>query len=209
MKKYICSLIGLFVFIIVACNSAPEKLEPEKFLVWVNSNKAFSKVKEVNGLAIRTRYLPADYLAYKEYIASDSANYDSLRKSYACGLTFQVVLHADKAGKAYANLLQYGVSTQEELSQRIRLLSFASEHFIYSDYNEVKFLPVLAHYEGYDPLSNSISFQVVFVIPDYNCGNPQSFKDVVITFDDPIWNTGKNNFEFSGADIQSVPDLKF
>lgn len=205
----------LYIFAVVAflpsCNSTPDSLNPEQYLSWVSSNKrAFNKTNRIKNVDIKMRYLPADYLAYKEFITSDSGNYDSLRKSYQCGITFQLSIQADKTDRTYSNLMYYNVSSPEEMMVRTRYLNFSINDFISAEHNKIKYEPVLSHFEGYDALGNRLNFQVVFIIPEYNCGLPgQDFNNVIVTLDDPFWDLGTNKFEFENKVLLSLPKMKF
>jgi hypothetical protein len=171
------------VLLTLACSSTPETLSADRYAKWVSSeDREFNKSKEVKNIELKARYLPAEYLAYREYMGSDSIPFDSLLKSYQCGLTFQLTLQADKADKVYGNLQYYGVRGQEDLTERIRFLSFGAENFIHAQHNGETYTPVLTHFEGFDPISNRVSFQVVFIIPEYNCGNAKdSFQNLIIS----------------------------
>jgi hypothetical protein len=123
-------------------------------------------------------------------------------------LTFQITLSADKADPTYGNLMYYNVPSQEELSARIRYLSFSIHEFISLKLGEKTFEPVLSNFEGFDQLGNKVSFQIAFIVPTYNCGNVnQDFNDITITLDDPFWDLGTNNFQFEKETFTEIPKL--
>jgi hypothetical protein len=201
----------LLVLFVLSCSRTPESLTGDEYAKWISAEEnGLVKVKSVKNINITARYLPAPYLAYREYMLSDSIAYDSILKAYQCGLSFQVTVQADKSDRMYNNLLQAGVYTEQDFKERIRYLSFSIGDFISLKHNDINYLPVLSNYEGFDAMGNRMSFQVVFIIPEYNCAKGEKdFRDVVLTFDDPYWSTGKNNFEFSKSGILGVPGLKF
>ncbi|MBT1705602.1 hypothetical protein [Chryseosolibacter indicus] len=202
-------LLFIVAILILSCNNKrPASLGAESYLRWISSTESnFVKVKTINNFNIQVKYLPSQYLAYREFMNSDSLSYDSLLKSYACGLSFQILLHADKNDKHYYNLQYYGLTSEEELAARIRYLSFGIENFISIKHNENLYLPILSNFEGFDFIGNRLSFQVVFVIPEYNCGRGSTLNDLILSFEDPYWSTGKSNFEFKGVDILRAPQL--
>lgn len=196
-------------FLLLGC-SRPSSLAPAKFSQWIAGEESgLVQSKTVNHVTLRARFLPADYLAYREFLAVEDANFDSLRANYQCGLTFQFSLQADKADKMYGNLMQYDLRSEQDFLDRSRVLSFDIQYFISLQHNGEKYLPVLAQYEGYNAINNSLSFQVVFQLDEFACGKgSDDFGDVTLTFDDPFWNLGKNNFLFEKNNIVAIPKLE-
>jgi hypothetical protein len=196
------------VIVLISCGK-PKELAFEKYGRWISSEEnGLVKSKEVKNASIQVRYLPSEYLAYKEFVGSPDANFDTIWNAYKCGLTFQVTLSADKADKTYGNLMYYQVPSQEELTARIRYLSFSIEEFISLKHGDETYLPVLSNFEGFDQLGNRVSFQVAFIVPDYNCAAPQpSFNDITLTFDDPFWDIGSNNFLFEKGVFTELPKI--
>jgi hypothetical protein len=210
--RFSFSLLALIF--ILGCSGKPDSLAPEKYFKWIaDEENGLANSKKVRNVTMRARLLPSDFLAYKEYSGSsnDSASFDSLRASYACGLTFQFVLEADKqTNKEYENLLQYEVADAQEFAARTRALSFNIQDFITLRHGTDTYAPVLSQYEGYDAIGNKISFQVVFDIKENECGSAKStLGDVTLIFDDPFWNLGVNNFLFEKNNFGSIPKLIF
>lgn len=203
-----CALIVL-VSSVVSCNRTPEKLGPEDFKAWYFSEASgLHKSKNIRDMEVSAALLPNAYLAYREYEADPGGNYDSIVKSYQCGLTFQVTLTADKKSKLFGNLLYYGLTSEEEMQARIKYLNFNIAEFLSVKHANVAYEPVLSNFDGYDPLGNKLRFQAVFIIPEYNCGKPrEDFNSLQLTFQDPFWETGKSHFEFNKKIIQDIPEL--
>lgn len=212
MKRF-CVVFAFWTTVIVlgACNRVPESLPPDEFVKWVSSlDRDFIKSKQVRNLKMTARFLPGEYLAYREFMSADSASYDSIVKSYQCGMSFQLLLQAEKSDKVYGNLQYYDVANQEQLTARVRELSFGIENYISLEHNGQVILPVLSHFEGFDPIGNKLSFQVVFMIPEFACGKgSEKFKDVTLVYDDPFFDIGKNNFEFTSTSLTEIPALQW
>lgn len=202
--------LGILLTVVLGCSQSQKSLDPDSYIKWIkHADIELSKHRRINGIDIRARYLPGEFLAYKEYLSSDSFSYDSLLNAYQCSLSFEVQLQADKADPLYGNLMYHNVTSAELFNQRNRFLNFEIQEFISLTCREVEYDPVLSHFEGYDPLGNAMRFRVVFVIPTYNCGNvlPQ-FGNMTLTFIDPYWKMGTVNFEFEKNSILSLPKLK-
>jgi hypothetical protein len=193
------------------CNTTPESLNGADYVGWISSEKkGFVKTKKVNTVTITSRYMPAAFLAYREFMNGDYPDklYDSIYNSYKCSVTFQFTMHADRKDKSYGNLKYYNIASQEELAGRVRFLNFSAAEFFLVEWNGAKYYPVLSVFEGFDELENKLSFSLVFQIPGFNCSAPpDNFDNVNFVFDDPLWGLGTNNFLFQNAVFQNKPKL--
>ncbi len=178
---------------------------------WVaNESNQLKKVKRVNGLNLSAQYLPADYLAFQELkrdnATIDSVNYKSARRNYQCGLTFRVMLEPQQKG---VNLLHHKVSNTAEYGARVNALSFDIDRFIGMTIGDRTYTPVLSNYEGYNELNNRLIFTTVFQPEEFACGVFQADTDkITLTFDDPFWSTGVNNFTYGTSILTDVPQIK-
>ena len=204
----------VFCFFMVAlfcgCQSSDKELSPEKYTKWIFSkDHGLIKEKSVSNVKISVRFLPSQYLAYREYINTEKSKpFDSIWVAYKCGLTFQVTLEAEKNDARYGNLMYYNISSQPELTARTQYLSFKIQEFIFLSRDETTIEPVLSNFEGFDQLGNKLSFQVSFILPDYQCGQKNNnFKDFALVFDDPFLDLGTNQFAFDSRSILDIPKL--
>lgn len=199
-------------FLMFACKTSNDKLEIGQYETWLlDADNGLYKSKTTNNVNITARFLPANYLAYKEFRSSVDANYDSILKAYQCGLTFEIELQADKTDKMYGNLLYYGVPDADALTQRTRYLNFNVSEFITLTYGDQVYEPVLSNFEGYNSIGNKINFIVVFELPQFNCGSfkEDSQNELMLTYKDPYWDLGVNHFSFEKKYILTVPKLKY
>lgn len=202
--------ILLSLAFIISCTSRPSELPWRDYQEWLqNNDQEITKEKDINGLKMKAEFLPSDFLAYSEYeqLGSNATPgiFDSLLKEYKCGLSFKLSLLADEQT---ANLMYHGISTMNEYKQRVNLLSFYSEQFISLNVGDDQFKPVLAVFEGYNELSNRLTFSMVFTPQGYHCGVfDEEVQELKLTFDDPYWGTGTNHFLFRKGDIQNIPKL--
>jgi hypothetical protein len=203
----------IVVFLLLAaCGASSRKLEIQQYEAWLlDVDNGLIKSKVISNVNITAKFLPANYLAYKEYRSSVDTDYDSILKAYQCGLTFEVVLQADKADKIYGNLLYYGVPDADALTQRTRYLNFNISEFISLTYGDQVYEPVLSNFEGYNSIGNKINFIVVFELPEFNCGTFKegSQNELMLTYKDPYWDLGVNHFVFEKKYILNVPKLKY
>ena len=204
------SIYWVILLGLLGCGT-PSTLSREQYAKWISDiENGLSHYKEVNKVQLNAKFLPSEYLAYREYnLGTDSIPFDSVWADYKCGLAFQVTLSADKNDRRYGNLMYFDVETQNEISARIQYLSFNISDFMYLKHNEDIVLPVLSNFEGFDQLGNKASFLATFIVPDYQCGSPaDSFGNLTLVFDDPYWDLGTNQFEFKRESIVKIPGIK-
>lgn len=208
MKK--CLILSLVIFAITACEP-PRELPPTSFFKWVsNKSNGLIKTREIKNVQLEAKYLPADFLAYKEFSSEhNTLDFDSVRSAYKCALSFHVKISADAQHPEYGNLMQYKISSREEMMARLQYLSFRIPEFLHLHQGSKKYEPVLSHFEGFDQVGNSIRFQVSYVVDEFACGTIQpEFTDLTLTWDDPFWDLGTNNFLFPKNMFQEIPKLK-
>lgn len=202
-------LFGIVVILLLATCNRSSSVKPDELALWIaKPANGLIKEKTINGVNLMARFLPANHLAYREYQSSRGVPYDSILAHYKCGLSFQLTLTGAQNDPKYGNLLKYDVSSLEDYLARTRYLSFNVNEFMHLAYKNENLPPAVAHFEGYESVGNQLTFRVVFILPDFNCGSPKdSFQDITLVFDDPYWATGKSNFLFEADDIRTVPDL--
>ncbi|MEO1053054.1 MAG: hypothetical protein AAFX87_20640 [Bacteroidota bacterium] len=196
--------------LLLGCGSAFDKeMTWSNYSKWLTSKReSFVKTKEVNGLKITGEYLPADFLAYQEYKSTlthgQQPNYDTIKKEYACGLSFKVSLKTEEI----TNLLQYQVVDYMQYKERINTLNFDIAEFIQLKIGGENYKPSLSIFEGQNELSNQVTFHLVFTPDEYNCGDfNDNVEQMKLTFQDPYWDTGVNHFAFTIEEITNLPKL--
>ena len=201
---------ALLLLLFTGCSSQSDTMAWLQYQQWLfGEDNTLKKVKQVNNINLTTQFLPANYLAYKEMLADevymDSTHYKSAMSHYQCGLTFRILVEPEKGG---VNLLYHRVSSEVGFKQRVNALSFETDKYISMKVGEQEYPPVLAQYEGYNEMLNRLVFTTVFQPQEFNCGtfSPDTEK-ITITFDDPFWSTGVNNFTYGTASLTDVPKI--
>lgn len=208
MKK-LSLIAALSLFVLLSCDRTPGALAPKEYGAWLaDPDNGLYKSRKINGITLDARFLPAEYQAYRSYRPEQGVPFDSAVQSYKCGLAFQVTLQAEKSNVTYSDLMYYNVPDQQELSNRMRYLSFNIQEFITLTSDSTTYEPVLSNFEGYNALANKISFIVAFVLPEYHCGTFDSvLEPLQLTFQDPYWEMGTNHFSFEKKVIMNLPKL--
>ncbi len=173
-----------------------------------NEDNGLVKHKTTDGIRIRVKYLPIDYLVYNniknEEPALDKKGVDSVKKSYKNSLTFVLTLGPEE-GKHF-DITRVGVSNYEEFAQRIEEMSFHMHEYISLTINDLKYKPQLAQLESINTVEPSKNIIVVFDALD---DNEESIltDDFTFTYIDELFYTGINNFKFNKSDVLALPTL--
>lgn len=207
--KQLYALLILTLSIVGCTSYNPKQLQYNDYVEWVSKNKeSLSKVKDNRIISINAEFQPSDLLAYHEYKRSgksDDSDYDVILEKYQCGISFKISV---KAKDQQVNLLNYGISSYAEYSERINYLSFQIKEFTSITTNGYSYKPVLSHFEGYNEFSNRLIFHTVFQPEEFDCGKyRQDFGDIRLTFEDPFWGAGVNHFTFNKEQLINIPQL--
>ncbi len=185
----------------------------EEYLTYLSQKEnGIVKEKPIAGILLEVKYLPIEYLVYKDFKNSKKTKkkellIDKLYKSYKNTLTFMFTLGPDENEKF--DITRVGVSNYEEFAQRIELMNFNMTNFIYLEYNNTKIAPKLALMENSYGLENKRAIMVSFEVDD-NTKNVFLKKHTYkFVYSDQLFNTGINKFTFNKEDINDLPEFEF
>lgn len=201
-------IILLFNGFLFGCGvSNDRELSISEYQRWLASSESGLRKNKTGRLVnINALFIPSDLMTYRELNALGLAYsvevFDSVRSGYKKTLNFSVELQAKETGQ---NLLWYGLTDYTSYQARIHELSFSIESFISLKVAEETYYPVLAHFEGYNELSNKLIFHVAFMPGKEVLRSPGA--TIRLTFDDPCWRTGTNHFTFKKEDFDNMPQL--
>ena len=184
----------------------------DDYLQWLNDVENGLVVnKEVNGITLKVKHLPAHYLAYqdlsnKPFIKKEVA--DSIINKYSKSLTFLVTIGVDGQIKK-GDVMYQGVRDYEAYKERLYAMNFDIEEDISITMDGLTYQPVLSHLENGYGLTDSRNIMVVFVPHTKEEAVFYASQDIQFTYDDEIFNTGINHFQFNRSDINRVPTFTF
>jgi hypothetical protein len=202
---YKITFILFAISLLTACST--RALKPAEFMKFINEEKnGLNKVKNINGLKIKVKYLPSDFLAYKEFKDSDMSGdekLDSLKKLYANSLTFVMELSPEKE-KSQDVMLQ-NIHSEQEYKDRVNVMNFNMKDYLEIEVDGKNISPSIANLENIYGLKNSRKVIVVFPV---EIKKMTRGKELKFTYSDEIYSTGVNHFEFQSDDILDVPQIK-
>lgn len=203
-----------FVFALLLFISACSQKKPvsyEEYMGWMGiPENGMVKSHSVNGLEIKVKFLPAEYLAYQELKNEKiilPAKRDSLLAFYSRSLTFLMVIGPDEAKKTEGDVMMKGVKSYEEFAQKAMTMNFDMSQYVTLKTKEGEFKPVLSNMENVYGLSKSRNILFVFA--------PIELKDTAFlhsneydfVYEDQLFQIGINHFVFKKGDIDNRPLL--
>ncbi len=171
-----------------------------------NKENGLVKEKSVNGVQIKVKYLPLDYLAYKEYENDKDLKIEEIKKTYENSLKFMMSIGPAKDKRF--DITKVGVSSYEEFALRIEEMNFWMKEYVTLSFEGKEITADLAQMESTYGLEKDRKIIFVFQNKDEQ-GNSILTQDITFTYKDEIFYTGINKFKFSIDDINDLPEFKF
>lgn len=202
----------LFCLHLFSCSFFDRKKEIKEYLEWVKEeNHGLVKTKYVNGLELRVRFLPAEYLAYQE-LQSDKkyteTKRDSLIASYSGSLTFLVSIATDEREKPVGDVMFLDLENMQGYKERMQAMNFDMNEVVELAVGDQTYKPVLTNMQNTYGLSNGRSITCVFA-PGKNIEEFKKEENIDLIWDDELFGSGRNHFVFNSKDFWSLPGLKF
>lgn len=204
LKVFKCYFAVLSVLILTGCTNS---LKTESALLeWLNEpENGYVKRHHANGFSMTLKYLPAEYLAYKESKEDPSLlEWNDLLGEFKDSRTFLLSIEHELAGVDVTN---YGVRDMPAYKKRISQLNFNIKDYLFlKDGSGQKSKPALTTFENLYEIGGKKVFYIVFS-KEQNDYTPPEHLDIV--FEDPFLETGISHFVFKTDDIDNLPPLQF
>jgi hypothetical protein len=213
VKKYISNLgLMLVLLLFQQCGRDKEIRDVGEYIKWINDpENGLVQSKYIEGVKLKARFLPAEYLAYKEmegFQKKTEETRDSLISCYSKSKTFLLTIGVDdRKKKAEGDIMYKGVTEYDEYRTRSYTMNFDMEEYIKLKAGDQTFRPVLSTMENVYSLSSDRNIYLVF--SDDQAGNLFLAKDLDLTFNDEIFSTGINHFIFNNRNLNKIPHFIF
>lgn len=203
-------LSWVFLILGFSCSMPVEKLEIKEYLSWINaSENNISKHKIVNGLDINVKFLPPEFLTYRE-IEKDAAMLsakDSLYEIYSNSMSFLMTLGPDERQEPGSNVMHKGVSDYSDYTKRVGAMNFDMDQYVKIIVDGVEYLPVLSAMENVYTLTPKRSILFVFVPKERDDPALLNAKKIDFVYSDELFDLGVNHFVFNKTDLENRPLL--
>lgn len=214
-KKYSFFLMAVVFALLVISGCGKQSVRTEgEYLKWLeNEENGVVKTKYVNGLEIKIKYLPAEYLAYQEMSKETSVTkgkIDSVINLYKNGMTFLMTIGPDERnGKTGGDVMYRSVTSYSEYAQRVFTMNFDMEPLIELHAGANNYKSVLSSMENIYSLSPKRNILFVFAPLDKQDKSLITSATMDFVYDDQLFDLGTNHFLFNRNAINSVPKIIF
>lgn len=179
-------------------------------LKWINNNEnGLIKESSVDGLKITMKYLPPQYLAYREMSSNENINnciYDSLLNVYKWSHSFLMIVGPDEEKGEKFDVMFLNTSGKDDFTQRVYDMNFNIKDLINLKTAQRKYKPAITSLENVYSLNKSRTLYIVFT-PEKENDDLLKAEKLDFIYNDEIFNTGIHHFVFNKKDIENTPNL--
>jgi len=193
--------LPVIVLMFFICSCGKDKLDGKEYIGYIENEKSpFTNSKEVDGLVFQLQYCPEEYMVLKQLKQYDvpQALIDRKKKEDA-GLVFFKLRIKTAEG---SDVLNYGISSQDDFYHRIDYLSYGFEENIAMVSGTDTIYPGIFQFERTYGISPNADFIMAF---DAKLEKDKEFQ---VLIDDMVFSSGLLKFTYSETDIRNIPQLK-
>lgn len=201
----------IYILIIVVLLGCQESFnnEQEMFSYLNNPENGLVKEKNINGIKLKVKLLPTDFLTYKELRKEQAYTKEIKQQKFdSYDSTYVFVLNIGPSDEQDFSIQHLGITNYQEYKQRVLDMNFEITEFVKVKANNKEYMPVLSNMENVYGLSKSRNIYLVFAPDDINDDLLTSEK-LDFVFNDEIFHTGINHFVFNRKDILKIPKIEF
>jgi hypothetical protein len=181
------------------------------YLKWLSDEEhGLVKTKYVNGMEIKVKYMPPEYMASQEMQSGHSYSLkqtDSLLNLYKNSMNILFSIGPDERKETGADVMFQSVKTYQEYAERVNDFNFQMEEYVTLQAGDEKFRPVLSAMENVYGLKASRDILFVFVPKDISDHSMTNSDKLDFLYEDGLFDLGDNHFVFLKKDIEKIPVL--
>ncbi len=199
-KQFFCFIIALCLF----SGCGRQQLAPEQFMAYYNNNKQeLEKTRDSEAFSFEAGYLPGEVLALRENnhaASADGRAFDNALRNYDSAYYF-----AFKITPLNNVPMKKLVATKEKYAQMLHYLNGEIKNDFYLEAGAKKINCGLMHVESELSIQNSFLFVMSFEKTDFADALKE---DLVLVYNDELFQHGILKFRFSKSDINHFPKIK-
>ncbi len=201
-------LLGLVIL-----NGCKVRFDTEQAMYhWINDpENGLVKTRNISGLQLTMKYLPPEYLAFKELKQKADISeqvIDSLVNYYQNSFTFLLTIGPSPAHENNVDIMMAGIPDFQAYKQRSLTMNFNMAEYLSLTAAGKEWKPVLSNLENNYGLQDHRNIYMVFT-PETGMGEIQDSPDLKITYNDELFHTGLNHFKYKLEDLGNIPAIKF
>jgi hypothetical protein len=178
---------------------------------WLNDpDNGLIKTKVINGVEIELKFLPPEFLTYREVKRLNNYNkqyIDSLLNLYQNSYSFLLKIGPED-GVDGEDIMLKGVGSMEEFKSRAQMMNFEMQEYVSLKAEGKKYKPVLSTMENVYGMHSHRNIYLVFTPNDENKSLLKAEK-LDVSFNDELFETGISHFVFKKKYISNIPKVKF
>lgn len=199
--KYI---IVLFAAVLLSACANERITDMDSFYGYLNNpDHDLCIIKEANGVQLKAKYLPPEYLAYKDYMNEGRIhNLDSIIEFYSHQVT--IMLSIDPVSTENNDIMTKDIGGYKNFKERLYSLNFDIEQNVELKTDDNNYKPVLSSFERMYGLKPGRD--ILFVFSPESKTDKALFdgKTLVFEFDDRNFGTGISRFKFKRKAINKL-----
>jgi hypothetical protein len=206
-------MMGRVLLVVALCfmfSCRSEIRDMKSLYKWINDpENGLVKAKDVEGIKLTVKYLPAEFLALKE-TKEEGGNdnfYDSLLNFYKKSHTFLLSI-ASKENENTNDPMYKDLQGYTDYKQRALEMNFDMNEYVSIKTASKEYRPVLFSMENSYGLKGQRNIYLVFT-DDAPTNQLMKEQELDFIFEDEIFQTGTNHFVFSQRDFNSIPEINF
>lgn len=187
----------------------PSELSIDDYFKYlVSPDNGLYQRKRVNQFEITARYLPTEYLIYRDYksIGLDKVDIDSLKDAYQGSLTFILKIAPNKEEGHEFDIMTQTVASKEAFKEQSFQLNFLMQENLKLKIRDKEYAPVLVELENTYELTQHRNFIITYGLDKDISEEP--FESMDFIFQDRIFGTGIHHFLFKQESIKKIPSIK-
>lgn len=176
---------------------------------WINEpENGLIITKRIKGLEISVKYLPSEYLTFKEITESgdnSEKNAQRIKKEYESAITFLMTIGPDESKNNNNDIMFEDIKNYKEYSERLLSLNFEMDKNVTLKAAHVELKPVLSALENTYGLSKSRNVMFVFSPNDKEIENIKKADAIDFVYTDELFSLGIMHFNFQRNNIENLP----
>lgn len=196
-------ILSCFVFV-TSCKSSVSSVA--EYNQWLNDEEnGCIKEKKINGGRVVVKYQPLPYLVMKDKEKKgegfDKRNYEKINTEERNTVIFLMTVGPDTSKiEAQQKSLSFGNENFATYADKILTSNFLMSQYLSLYVDGVEYKSIGSMVENIYELSSNRNFNIIFEVPQFNVSK---IKECLFVFEDPFFNMGKVQFDFSPKDIEN------
>ena len=202
--KILTTISCALLLLVGACTQTEVLYDTKAYMSWFSKPEhGWVKKHQVNGLRLKARLLPAEYMACR--IWNSTTAWDSLLQSYEGSLCLVLSFAPDREYGHSGDVMWKDLNGYEAYVQRSLEMNFNLQNDCELKLNGQAYKPALAHLENTYGLTQDRNLVLVFKAEELEAAADEVLE---FSYHDHIFGTGSTHFRFDPKKMEQKPILR-